>query len=86
MCEKCIPLLAAQDQAFAAHRTCVYEGTRWAMNGLLAGEDPTDLWAAMAKSMQRDSDCSRSNFAYLLAAAYVTNAQELLPKIEKGNA
>jgi hypothetical protein len=83
MCEKCIPLLAAQDQASAAHRTCIREGTRWAMNGLLAGQDPTDLWAAMAKSMLRDSECTRSNFAHLLAAAYVTAAQELLPQIEE---
>jgi hypothetical protein len=79
MCQDCHGLLAMEDQVKAAHDKVVREGVRWARSGLLHGIDATSAWSQMAKALEQDAECSRSNFAYLLAAAYVRAAQDELP-------
>jgi hypothetical protein len=75
MCEACIALSAAEDQVFAASKGAVSKGAAWASHGLLAGHDGIYVWRAIAKAMIEDAECTREDFAVLLAAAYVRHAQ-----------
>lgn len=76
MCDQCVALGAAQDQAFAAAKGVAGKGAEWATIGLLAGNDALHVWRAMCVSLVADEECTREDFAALLAAAYVRHAQE----------
>jgi hypothetical protein len=76
MCESCIALSAAEDQVFASAKHAVVRGAEWANHGLLAGHDPVYVWRMMSKAIVADTECTREDFAVLLAAAYVRYAQE----------
>lgn len=85
MCEKCAAppphLVALYDQSFAAHSRVLNEGRRWAAERLLAGEDPISIWRGLAHTLEHYTDpvCRRRDFATLLAAAYVMEAQKAMP-------